>query len=76
MDEPFTGLDDAATESLRQRLAALRSAGRIVVVATHDLDTIEPIVDRALLLWNGKLQEIEKGPGSLRERYRLVNVTR
>ena len=76
MDEPFTGLDDAATESLRRRLAALRSAGRIVVVATHDLDTIEPIVDRALLLWNGKLKEIEKGPGSLRERYRLVNATR
>lgn len=76
LDEPFTGLDDAATEALRQRLAALRTAGKIVLIATHDLETIEPIVDRALVLWNGRLQEVEQGPGSLRDRYRLVHATR
>ena len=41
LDEPFTGLDDASTAALQARLVALRGAGRIVVVATHDLETIE-----------------------------------
>jgi heme exporter protein A len=70
LDEPFTGLDDAGTVALRARLAALRDARRIVVVATHDLETVEPIVDRALVLQGGKLALIAPGPDPLRDRYR------
>ena len=76
LDEPFTGLDDASTAALQARLVALRGAGRIVVVATHDLETIEPVLDRALVLWNGRLETIERGGGSLRERYRMVGAAR
>ena len=36
LDEPFTGLDDAATGALRQRLAGLKDSGAIVLVTTHD----------------------------------------
>src|SRR6476469_354855 len=61
LDEPFTGLDDAATAALRRRLAGLREQGCIVVVTTHDLETIEPIADRAVALQNGRLVPI--GPG-------------
>jgi ABC-type multidrug transport system ATPase subunit len=70
LDEPFTGLDDAATAALRERLAGLRDAGRIVLVTTHDLETIEGIIDRALVLQAGRLVNIEPGTGSLRDRYR------
>jgi heme exporter protein A len=70
LDEPFTGLDDSATAALQKRLDGLRAAGCIVLVTTHDLETIEPIVDRAMMLQNGRLLSIEAGPGSLRERYR------
>ena len=76
LDEPFTGLDDASAAALQARLIALRHAGRIVVVATHDLETIEPVVDRALVLWNGRLETIEPDGGSLRERYRMVGAAR
>jgi heme ABC exporter ATP-binding subunit CcmA len=76
LDEPFTGLDDASTAALQARLVALRGAGRIVVVATHDLETIEPVLDRALVLWHGRLETIEGGGGSLRERYRMVGAVR
>jgi heme exporter protein A len=76
LDEPFTGLDDAATASLQQRLSGLRTAGKIVLVATHDLETIEPVVDRAVILSDGRLHAIERGRGSLRERYRVVNAAR
>jgi ABC-type multidrug transport system ATPase subunit len=72
LDEPFTGLDDAATSALRARLQELRGAGCLVLVTTHDLETIEGLVDRALVLQKGKVAQIEPGPGSLRERYRRV----
>jgi heme exporter protein A len=72
LDEPFTGLDDAATSALRVRLQELRAAGCLVLVTTHDLETIEGLVDRALVLQKGKVAQIEPGPGSLRERYRRV----
>ena len=69
LDEPFTGLDDAATAALRGRLEGLRSGGRIVLVTTHDLETIEGIIDRAVMLHNGRLVTIAAGAG-LRDRYR------
>ena len=75
LDEPFTGLDDAATSALRRRLEGLRSAGRIVLVTTHDLETIEGIIDRAVMLRNGRLVTIEAGAGSLRDRYRRLCAT-
>ena len=73
LDEPFTGLDDAATAALRTRLADLRGAGCIVLLATHDLETVDGLADRALLLRSGRLLPIESGAGTLRDRYRRAN---
>jgi ABC-type multidrug transport system ATPase subunit len=72
LDEPFTGLDDAATRALVERLASLRAAGRIVLIATHDLETVERLVDRVVVLRDGRLAGIETGRGALRERYRAA----
>jgi heme ABC exporter ATP-binding subunit CcmA len=76
LDEPFTGLDDAATGALRQRLAGLREMGSIVLVTTHDLETIEGIIDRAVMLQNGRLIDVPQGAGSLRDRYRRAQSDR
>ena len=73
LDEPFTGLDDAATAALRTRLDGLRATGAIVLVTTHDLETIEGIIDRAVMLHNGRLIDLAAGTGSLRQRYRLAS---
>jgi heme exporter protein A len=73
LDEPFTGLDDAATMALRARLADLKAAGCIVLLATHDLETIDGVADRAILLRAGRLIPIDDGPESLRDRYRQAN---
>jgi ABC-type multidrug transport system ATPase subunit len=70
LDEPFTGLDDVSAESLRARLRRLRQRGAIVMVTTHELEAIEPIVDAAYLLSRGRLDPLAAGAGSLRERYR------
>jgi heme exporter protein A len=73
LDEPFTGLDDTATMALRTRLADQRAAGCIVLVATHDLETIDGVADRAVLLRGGRLISLDEGAGSLRDRYRRAN---
>ncbi len=69
-DEPFTGLDDASSADLVERLRDLRQRGCIVLVATHDLETVDGLADRALMLRDGRLIPLSAGPGSLRERFR------
>jgi ABC-type multidrug transport system ATPase subunit len=69
LDEPFTGLDDASTVSLIQRLKALRSAGSIILLATHDLDTAEEVLNRAVVLSDGRLVGSEPDVRGLRKRY-------
>jgi heme exporter protein A len=70
LDEPFTGLDDEATSRLCARLDDLRRRGAIVLMATHDFDTADGPVDRAMCLAAGRMHEIQSGAGSLRDRYR------
>ena len=72
LDEPFTGLDDASGRALIGRLRALKAAGCIVLVATHDLDLAEEVLDRAVVLRDGKLVALPEGPGTLRDRYRTI----
>jgi ABC-type multidrug transport system ATPase subunit len=75
LDEPFTGLDDASGRTLVARLKGLRAHGHIVIVATHDLDLAEGLLDRAAVLRDGRLLGIDEGTGSLRERYRRAIET-
>jgi heme exporter protein A len=73
-DEPFTGLDDDARQALLARLRTLRDGGAIVMVATHDFGTVDPVLDRAALLRDGKLVSIEKGGRALRDVYRTSRM--
>lgn len=70
LDEPFTGLDEPSSEALKMRLQTLRERGCIVIVTTHDIEAVDGLCDRALLLNHGRLSPIENGPGALRDRYR------
>jgi heme exporter protein A len=70
LDEPFTGLDDASTGALLRRLAALRAEGAIVLLATHDLDLVDGLLDRAFLLREGRLADVGEPGATLRDRYR------
>jgi ABC-type multidrug transport system ATPase subunit len=71
LDEPFTGLDDASTRALVERLRSLRETGVILIVTTHDLDVIDGVVDQAVFLRDGRVSGIERGAVSgLRGLYR------
>lgn len=55
LDEPFTGLDEAARQALRDRLRTARDAGAIVILTTHDIAAIEALTDAAVSLVDGRL---------------------
>lgn len=69
LDEPFTGLDDASTVALVNRLRELRAGGCITLLATHDLDVAESVLDRAIVLQDGRLVGREADVRGLRARY-------
>jgi heme ABC exporter ATP-binding subunit CcmA len=72
LDEPFTGLDDASAAALGGRLQALRASGAIVVLATHDLDLAEGLLDRAVFLRDGRMVESVDRPQEVRAMYREI----
>ena len=55
LDEPFTGLDDAAREALRRRLREVREAGAIVLLTTHDRAAVDGLTDSSVTLIEGRL---------------------
>jgi len=72
LDEPFTGLDDESAALLGARLRGLREAGAIVLMATHDFESADGLVDRVVCLRNGKVREVHADGTSVRDRYRRV----
>ena len=72
LDEPFTGLDEMSANVLADRLRRLKDAQRIVLLATHDLDVADGLVDRSVMLKKGRMVALDGGQGSLRERYRTA----
>jgi heme exporter protein A len=74
LDEPFTGLDPDAAETLSRTLAALRDGTRAIVVATHDLELGLVLADRWLILSRGRIAAsgpvAEAEAGSFAARYR------
>jgi len=55
LDEPAAGLNHAETAELTERLAALRSPDRIMIVVEHDMDLVMTLCDRITVLHHGKL---------------------
>jgi Cu-processing system ATP-binding protein len=55
LDEPTTGLDPQATRELYRIVSELRADGRCVLVSSHLLAELEPHIDGALILRQGKL---------------------
>ena len=72
LDEPFTGLDDASAAALVRRLGTLRESGTIVILATHDLDLAEGLLDEAVFLRDGRVAAAVARPERLRATYRDV----
>jgi ABC-type Mn2+/Zn2+ transport system ATPase subunit len=53
LDEPFTGLDKPAQETLSALFRDLTKEGRLLIASHHDLQTVADIFDDVLLLKQG-----------------------
>ena len=49
LDEPTSGLDPRTQRKLIRLIQQLNEAGKTIIVATHNLDIVEEIADRALV---------------------------
>jgi len=59
LDEPFSNMDRASAERMLALLADLRSAGRTIVLTTHQRELAYPIANVVLMMQNGALQSAE-----------------
>jgi len=73
LDEPFAGLDPVNTELLKGMLAELRNQGKAVILSTHQMNQVEELCDRILMINNG--QDVLYGDLSeIKARYRGNSV--
>jgi ABC-2 type transport system ATP-binding protein len=54
MDEPFQGLDPVNTELLRTILLEEQARGKTLILSTHNMDQVEEMCDRILLIHHGR----------------------
>ena len=55
LDEPVSGLDVSTALVLRSLVRSLADAGRIVVYSSHELETVEKISTRVMILRGGEV---------------------
>lgn len=56
MDEPLSGMDLASQQVLADTLEAQRAAGACLLLVLHDLGPLAPVVDRAVVLAEGRVE--------------------
>lgn len=56
LDEPMTGLDPAGCRALEESLARLRNSGTAILMASHDLTHLGPVVTNVGLLRRGRIE--------------------
>jgi ABC-2 type transport system ATP-binding protein len=54
LDEPFQGLDPVNTERLKGFVDELRENGKTIVLSTHQMNLVEALCDRILLINHGR----------------------
>ncbi len=76
LDEPYTGLDEAACEQLSALIREFVAEGGAALVTTHDIDRGLAVADRVVILdrgrlvWQGEATQLDNA--AFRERYREV----
>ena len=54
LDEPFSGLDPVNTEIIKNIIGNLRDEGKAIILSTHQMNKVEELCDRVLMINKGK----------------------
>jgi ABC-2 type transport system ATP-binding protein len=68
LDEPFSGLDPINTQLFEEILRERRASGCTVLLSTHQMNKVEALCDRALMIDHGHLV-LYGGVKEIRKRY-------
>src|SRR5690606_1638363 len=60
LDEPFSGFDPINTNLIKKEILAFKESGKAVILSTHNMQSVEEICDKVILLNKGK--KILDGP--------------
>jgi ABC-2 type transport system ATP-binding protein len=55
LDEPFSGLDVGSALILRSLIQELAARGKVVLFSSHELDTVERVSSRVVILHRGRI---------------------
>lgn len=73
LDEPFSGLDVSTALTLRSLIRELSARGKIVLFSSHELETVERVSDRVVIIHRGRVVANDSIT-SLRELMALPNL--
>lgn len=68
LDEPLEGMDRGMQETIVAWVAAMAADGRVVVIATHELEPFVTLAERAILVVDGSAELVPKLPDAPSER--------
>ncbi len=54
LDEPFAGLDPVRTQAVQNIVGNLRDEGKAIILSTHQMNKVEELCDRVLMIDNGR----------------------
>jgi ABC-2 type transport system ATP-binding protein len=54
LDEPFAGLDPVNARMVKEIILGLKREGRLVVLSTHQMDQVEELCDRIVMIDRGR----------------------
>ncbi|OGO20350.1 MAG: sodium ABC transporter [Chloroflexi bacterium RBG_16_50_11] len=69
LDEPFSALDPVNTELLKNMVLALRNQGKAIILSTHQMNQVEELCDRILMINKGRAV-LYGALGEIKSRYK------
>lgn len=55
LDEPTAGLDATARARIRETIQSVKASDHTIIVISHDMDFVASLVDRVVILGNGRI---------------------
>ena len=57
LDEAFDGLDPLVLSTIKDEILKLKEENKVVIIASHNINTLNLLADRIIILYKGKLQK-------------------